>query len=270
MKIKSLASTPGEEVITCFLAAFENYFVKLPNDVEYWKSRFVTARVDWELSFGMFDEEKLVGFIINGIDKHNGKLTAYNTGTGILPEYRGSAIVDKIYAHAIPRLKEKGIEKCLLEVICENEKAINVYERIGFRITRTLKTFSGNLPKNNSGKTLQEWHFSEVLKSELYRPQHYSWDNSAGAIKISEEKVKTYALGEAAEPEAYISIDDAGNIIQLESRTGNYEALLSAAGELFQEVKLKNVDAEREALIHTLKKWHFSNPVNQFEMEMFL
>ena len=270
MKIKSLASTPVEEVITCFLSAFDNYFVQLPNDVGYWKNRFVTARVDWELSFGMFDEEKLVGFIINGIDHHNGKPTAYNTGTGILPEYRGNAIVDKLYAHAIPRLKEKGIEKCLLEVICVNEKAIKVYERIGFRITRTLKTFSGNLPKTVSGNTLQEWHFQEVLKSELYRPQHYTWDNSAGAIQLLGEKVKTCTLGEAAEPEAFISIDDAGNIIQLESRTGNYDTLLTAAGELFHEVKLKNVDAEREELVKTLQKWHFSNPVNQFEMQMFI
>lgn len=268
MKIKALANLPVEEVITCFLTAFENYYVKLPADVEYWKNRFTIARVDWSLSFGMFEEEKLVGFIINGIDNHNGRLTAYNTGTGILPEYRGKAIVDKLYAHAIPRLKEKGIEKCLLEVICENEKAIKVYERIGFRITRTLKTFSGNLPKTNSENILQKWDFSEVLKSGLYRPQHYSWDNSAGAIHLLGDKVKTYAFGEAAGPEAFITIDDAGNIIQLESRTGNYDALLSAAGELLQEVKLKNVDAEREQLINTLQKWHFSNLVNQFEMEM--
>ena len=69
MKIKSLAHLPLAEVIDCFLEAFKGYFVEMPSDLDYWDFRFRGARVDWNLSFGMFDEEKLVGFFIIGIDK---------------------------------------------------------------------------------------------------------------------------------------------------------------------------------------------------------
>lgn len=270
MKIKTLGSIPFEEVMDCFLKAFDGYFVKLPDDLEYWRSRFVIARVDWNLSFGMFDQDQLVGYIINGLDNHNGKFTAYNTGTGVLPAYRGKAIVDQLYTHAIPLLKKNGVEKCLLEVICENERAISVYKRIGFHITRKLRTFSGNLPEDSSEVRLQKWYFSEVLESDILKPEHYAWDSASEAVQMSGEKLQTYILGSESAPEAYLVTDDDGNIVQLESKTENYIKLLSAAGRIFKEVKLKNVDANREELIKVLEKLYFSNPVNQYEMEMLL
>lgn len=163
MKINSLSLIRGEG-ITCFLSALENYFVKFPRDVEYWKSRLVTACVDWELFLGMFDGENPVGFIINGIDPHNEKFTAYNTGTGILPEYRGKSIVDQLYLHSIPLLKNHGIEKSLLELICENERTIKVYKRIGFRITRTLKNFQRKSSRNEFGENSSKMAFFRSIK----------------------------------------------------------------------------------------------------------
>lgn len=269
MKIKALSSTPFEEIISCFLTAFEGYFVKLPEDIEHWRSRFIIARVKWNFSFGMFDGDQLVGYILTGIDQHNGKLTAYNAGTGVIKEYRGKSIVDQLYTHALPLMKARGVEKCLLEVICENERAIKVYQRIGFKITRHLRTFSGNLPENASNNKLQKCHFSEVLYSGLYKAEHYAWDNSAEAVKRS-KNVKTYCFGEHNSPEAYLLSDTAGNILQLESVKKDYQQLLSAAGSIFNEVKLKNVGTERTELIKALEKMHFTNPVSQYEMEKFL
>lgn len=270
MKIQNLASTSFDEVISCFLSAFEGYFVKLPEDKNYWKKRFVNARVDWELSYGMFDGDKLVGYIINAVDTHLNSLTAYNTGTGVLAEYRGRGIVDRLYEHALPDFKQHGIKKCLLEVICENDRAIKVYERIGFNTTRTLRTFTGSIPVTNAENILQKCHFSQALESGLYNAGHYSWDNTAEAVAMMAEEVQTLCLGNKLSPDAYMVIDETGNILQLESKSGNYRLLLESAAIFMKDVKLKNVNSERKNLINTLEKWHFTNPVNQFEMEMFI
>lgn len=270
MKIKNLAFTPVDEVLTSFLATFKNYFVELPTDKSYWEKRFINARVDWELSYGMFDGEKLVGYIINAVDNHLGYLTAYNTGTGVLKEYRGRGIVDSLYEHALPLLKDRGIEKCLLEVICENERAIKVYERIGFRSTRSLRSFTGTTPEVPSENTLQKCHFSQAIDSGLYKSKHYSWDNTAEAVAMMSEEVQTWCIGNKISPDAYLVIDKTGNILQLESKDDNYEWLLGSAAVIAKDVKLKNVDSERTELIKTLQIWHFSNPVNQYEMEMFI
>ena len=270
MKIKNLASTSFDEVISCFLSAFEGYFVKLPDAKDYWEKRFINARVNWELSYGMFEGEKLVGYIIKAVDQHLNRLTAYNTGTGVLTEYRGRGVVDSLYEHALPLLKQLGIEKCLLEVICENKRAIKVYERIGFQTIRTLRSFTGTIPQVVAENPLQKCHFSKVLESGLYKAAHYSWDNTAQAVAMMSANVQTWCLNGNTSPDAYLVIDGTGNILQLESNSENYELLLLSAAALAQDVKLTNIDSERIGLIDTLQKWNFSNPVNQFEMEMFI
>ena len=68
MEIRSLADTNLSDIVACLLEAFEGYFVKMPESIDYWEERFRGARVEYELSFGMFDQDRLVAFIMNGID----------------------------------------------------------------------------------------------------------------------------------------------------------------------------------------------------------
>ena len=56
MVIKKLGNVRFETIINCFLKSFENYFVELPTDANFWKKRWETAKVDYNLSYGMFDE----------------------------------------------------------------------------------------------------------------------------------------------------------------------------------------------------------------------
>ena len=65
MKIRSLENTAIEDIVFAILVSFENYFVTMPTDPNYWSQRFKRARVDFSLSFGMFVDDMLIGFIIN-------------------------------------------------------------------------------------------------------------------------------------------------------------------------------------------------------------
>jgi len=127
----------------------------MPSDPVFWQNRWNWARVDYELSFGVFEGEQLVAFIINGIDQHNGKRTAFNTGTGVIKNFRGQQLVDKMYAAALPHFQKAGIEKYLLEVFVNNERAIRVYERIGFKKIRRLKCYKGKLQSGTNAVQVQ-------------------------------------------------------------------------------------------------------------------
>ena len=268
MNLQNLKDVPEEQTVAAFLAAFSDYLVPLPQDFSYWKTRFQTARVDWKLSFGMFDKNQLVGFIFNGIGGHAGKLTAYNTGTGVIENYRGRKIVDQLYAAALPELQKRGIEKCLLEVICENKRALKVYERIGFKIFRQLRSFSGKL-EVSSKELLQKLSLDELINLNICEPEHYSWDNSMASIKAVAVGPQVFLLRNSSEEiDGYFIIDNAGNLLQLETVSGNYERLLNAVSQIETEVKIKNVPEERRGLIKELQKRNFANPVNQFEMEL--
>ena len=125
----------------------------------------------------MFDKGKLVGFIIHAIDKRNGDYIAFNTGTGVVPEYRGTKIVQSIYEYAIPELKKEGITKCVLEVITENHKAINAYQGVGFNICKHLKCYNGTISLKEHNPQIIDTTYQNMNWNTLPNQKLYSWDN---------------------------------------------------------------------------------------------
>lgn len=55
-------------------------------------------------------------------------------GMGILPEYRGRGIGNRLALEAIRRAREQGIERIQLEVYLSNEPAIKLYQKLGFEV----------------------------------------------------------------------------------------------------------------------------------------
>lgn len=58
MIVKPLDTISFETLMICFLEAFENYYVQMPTDHEYYKKRWKAAKVRLDLSYGMFDNGK--------------------------------------------------------------------------------------------------------------------------------------------------------------------------------------------------------------------
>ena len=48
MEIRSLKYVELSVIIDCLLKSFSDYFVKMPSDIDYWKSRYTGARVNYE------------------------------------------------------------------------------------------------------------------------------------------------------------------------------------------------------------------------------
>ena len=139
MEIKSLVNTSDEIIYSGWADAFKDYARSWTSD-EY-KKLLVRRGYDSSLSFGAFDGDRLVSFVLNGIGDWNGQKTAYDTGTGTIPEYRGRRLIKHIFSHSIPFLENAGIKQCLLEVLDNNDKAINVYRNLGFKVVREFNYF---------------------------------------------------------------------------------------------------------------------------------
>lgn len=275
MEIKNLKDTSLSDIVQAITASFADYFVQLSADVTYWEKRFEAARVDYELSFGMFDKGRLVGFIINGIDELHAVKTAFNSGTGVMAESRGHKIIDQLYAHAIPYLKEKGIGQCTLEVIRQNERAIHVYERIGFHISKELKCFKGTLAVTDPETTVQQVSFDQLQDTAKAYDQFYSWDNITAAIKASGGRYQCYTVSKSNKATGYFILNPATNhLIQFEV-TGDHspealQTLLSGIATVAPEIKINNIDGTRKELTDGLLAAGLDNFIDQYEMQMTL
>lgn len=273
MEIRNLSQTKIETIVECLVESFKNYFVKMPSNVDFWRNRFHAARVDYTLSFGVFDQDKLVAFIIHGIDMHNHQKTAFNTGTGVIEAYRGQKLVDQMYSFAFPILKENDIEKCMLEVIDKNDRAISVYERIGFKKDRFLICFNGKLKDVKSSATIEKVN---ILKHEnLIMPYQafYSWDHSIDAIRNSPNFFTSYLVKTKLEDLIGYFIVNRQNkaLIQMEAfDQDKWMDMIGSIQSIVPTFKMNNIDSGREYLIDSMKQAGMENYINQFEMSLLL
>lgn len=273
MRIQDLRGIELADIVDSLLEAFSDYFVKMPTSIDYWAQRFAAGRVDPTLSFGMFDKSRLVGFVLHGIDHRQGVQTAFNVGTGVIAEYRGEHITEQIYAHALPLLRQAGIEHCALEVIRQNRRAIAVYERIGFRIERELCCFRGKWPTDLPPGDLhiEPVPFAEIeVRNAALRP-FFAWDSDNAAMRLLPAAVcyKVF-INNRIDIGYFIMNKNNQAIYQVELWEGQPDAhwlwLCYALAQISTELRLNNVDSRRRGLIEALESLGMAHSWDQYEM----
>lgn len=103
---RSLAYTDIETLLNCFNGSFKNYYVPLQLTKEQLVGKLYAEAIDMKLSFGAFDTENLVAFILHGLDTVDNKRVAYNGGTGVLPAYRGKQLSYILYEYVLATVKK--------------------------------------------------------------------------------------------------------------------------------------------------------------------
>ncbi|MBC7888131.1 MAG: GNAT family N-acetyltransferase [Ferruginibacter sp.] len=202
--LQCLSCIDVQTLRSCFNAAFKNYYTPIQLSREQFADKLITEAIDLKLSFGIFDEDELVGFILNGIDITGSQKVAYNTATGILPEYRGYRLSYLLLEHSILQLKQAGVTKIILEVIEQNIPAKKVYERVGFIVTRKLNSYIGKPvlqePQPIEIETLASPDWELIRKNCEWKP---SWQYSTNCIKRAQSNYTLQVARSENQPVAY-------------------------------------------------------------------
>ncbi len=270
LKIVDLLNTPLSEIVNCIIISFKNYSEEMPTDIEFYKRKFDINRVNYEYSYGIFVKDELVAFVINGIDESNGRLTAFNLGTGVVPSYRGLRLIDKIYDTSIPILKSNQISTCLLEVIKENEKAIHVYKRIGFKIGRTIQYFEGYCSSKNIISKVVEITFEASWVKFHTNENLNRWENQYEGILRSKLFSKTYLVCDLNNNEiGYFTINDQNKrVIRFVST--QIHTMLNAIAQITEKIKISCYKENDIELISYLKSNNFELVDEDYEMKLEL
>jgi len=189
---KLLTDLSFKDIHKTFQKAFADYVV--PFQLTRKELSYMTGRRGYraDLSFGAFRKDELVGYTLNGIGTWNGTLTAYDTGTGIVPEHRKKGLAETIFLKSIPLLKGHGIRNYLLEVIDTNTPAIKLYKKMGFKETRrfdfqTIKINDLNLKDCDDTVTIQLADILDWKMARKFWNNDPSWQNSIESIHRKKE-----------------------------------------------------------------------------------
>lgn len=164
MEINTLIGINTKDILNVFNESFSDYFIPFQLTEEQLNSKMLADKVHLNLSVGVFEDKKLIAFILHGFDKINNEKIVYNGGTGVIPKKRGLGLTKQMYNFILPVLKEKGINKLFLEVISKNIPAIKSYKKSGYKIERELNCYKGEIVISNLNNNL-----------EIYKLQDYDW-----------------------------------------------------------------------------------------------
>lgn len=279
IKIKSLAGSNLDTLFEAFSMAFVDYNIQL-NKAELEKMLNRRGFVA-ELSFGAFDNDRLVSFTFNGIGMYNGLKTAYDTGTGTLKDYRGQGLASRIFTESIPSLVSAGVKQYLLEVLQDNNSAVSVYTKQGFEVVREFNYFVQEMTAVRlysriiaSDYLLREISFSDIIGVEDWWDFSPSWQNSFEAISRKASDFTAFGAFCNSKLVGYVILEpSSGDITQIavdknHRRNGVATAILGRMLErnTHSSIKLINSDIACESVTKFMETNGIPISGKQFEM----
>ncbi len=253
--IDSLDTVNFEELSVSFKEAFKDYGFQLTE--EELKKMLRRRGYVPALSFGAFDNNKLVSFTLNGAGTHDNIPTIYDTGTATIPAYRNMGLAKNIFSYSLPILKKAGFKQYLLEVLQNNTKALALYKKIGFGISRQFNYF---LQQTDTLKIIQNKNTGISIvknvaldnKKEMASCCDFTpaWQNSFEAIERALPEFVTLEIYDNGMLSGYCIFEPAsGDIAQLavhptHRRKGLGTLLLKKALHLCKHRTIKFINTE--------------------------
>ena len=281
---RTLEDTPIPTLHRTFVEAFSDYQVKM--DLPLWRLEGTLRRRGYvpDLSVGAFAGDEMVGFVLNGVRQWQGRPTAYDTGTGVVPAHRKQGATTGMFGEALRVLRASGVEAYLLEVIKSNTPAVQLYRKQGFSITRSFTCYTremASLPLGGSVDVeledvqvgLMDWDALSAFWD--FRP---SWQNSVDSLMAVPESMAAVIARAGGELVGYGVVERrTGDVPQIAVAPGHREAGVGraileglAVRSEASRLALVNVEDEPFATHGFLRALGFDHLTDQFEMVLDL
>lgn len=276
---KTLENTNIEILHQTFLSAFSDYEIKI--NLPLWKFQNMLKRRGHvpSLSIGAFEDEKLIGFILNGFRNWNNKETLYDLGTGVIKKYRKQGVTSSMLLAMKKLVKDKKANQYLLEVIKSNTAAVKLYKKQGFEIIRDFSCFQIDKNKYKKEENYQVKHINKIDSASWKKLENFydfnpSWQNSIDSIRSAEDSF-IYSIVYLEDSIAGYGVIDrkTGDIPQIAvSKDHRHKGIgRSIVTDLIKnteshKINVSNVDNSSNSMKEFLLKLGFENIVEQYEM----
>jgi len=278
-EIRTIENIAFEDLADTWNLAFSDYIVPMNMTAEGLSAYFKVAGVDRSQSFGAFQNNTLVGMLLNSVDSFRGERTAYDAMTGIVPQHRGKGLFTQLFEQTKNSLKSNGIKNYYLEVIKTNENAYSIYKNKGGKTEREFLCICGRIDNKFESvvevkvSPLSDYLDSKVSKSELsvYEP---SWSNRVVALHRNIDDYQVAYIEDGSRKVAAIFNKWSGGIPQIMFNGIDDKDLLRAVftclSQKFDSLSISNIPSTETELISELLNIGFKVLVEQYEMKIDL
>lgn len=280
MKVIDLSQVDKEAIVQVLNESFADYIIPLQLTVEQLENKIAAENIQLNLSVGVLDQEKLVGFMLHALNTVEGKLTAYNAATGVVPSHRGHGLVAKMYAWLFEQLTPLKVEQLVLEVIEGNHAAIRAYEKMGYHKARKLICFEGETDVNQTNKPIEIKEltdFNWAVFSSFWDIQP-SWQNAVSALENSKARCRILGAYSEGTLVGYLIFNPTSKrVLQLavdanQRRQGIATQLIQTMQQITESkaIYVYNIDDASAAMAAFFNHLHLTSDLAQFEMKRTL
>lgn len=288
--IKKLSECSLAEAVEAWNKGFEGYFIDATTTLERFLTRFVKEGLSAELSIIAFQDEQPVGIALSGLRTIDGKKVAWNGGTGVAVPLRGQGVGRKLMNALLELYRKAGVDIAILEVLRQNDKAIELYRQIGYQFVENLiflqrtDALGENPFQPNSESTYHLKHGipHDVRLLPFYRSMS-PWQTQWASVPDGESLTVLNPAGEAVGYAIYKrAFDEAGNLLSItllqceaapELDDGD-DILRFALSHLFAPFDLAcrrttfNLPVSNQRLVKILKEAGFTLTTEQLYMKL--
>lgn len=283
-QIRFLSESDKPAIYNTFIQAFSDY----PIDMSYMTETVLFNRAEkngvrYDLSAGVFDKDRMVGFTLVGCGDWEGDKAAFDSGTGIIPSFRHRGLAGQMLDHIQASLKEHSIKRFVLEVLKANEAAIRAYQKSGFQISREFEGLKIDRSLYVPGKTTNNFdivcsdtHILLEFEDELdWNP---SWEENFTAIRNIPDEIQIYTAIQQGQPVGlliYYPLLKWVMTLVIKKKHRRKGIASSLLNHLFKklpddrtemEIKVVNILSKDQAMLQLFKRCGFVNYADQYEM----
>ena len=266
-----LASQSYAEIADCLNLAFSDYALPIQMSAEQVEDFFASSGADLRLSYGAFYGNRLIGFMVNACSIYNGERAVFDVATGVVPEHRGKKVFTNLFSFAEGELRKQGVEKYYLEVLQQNHKAINAYQKQGFAVCRAFSVLkaSHRTPDSDACSIAQvgldAFDFEKARQCVCVPP---SFENSTAILM---RNPTSYAVAYQEQENGIgafcVFHKQRGQLMQLGyADLAQLKEILQWLFSQYPEIVIKNIDKSYPQVIELLLSLGAQEVTEQFEM----
>lgn len=267
---KNLERISLHEISECLNCAFSDYALPIHLGEKELSELFSASGVERKLSFGAFFDGTLIGFMLNSCGLYQGHRAAFDVASGVIPAHRGKQVFTGLFALAQQALKQQQIEQYYLEVLEENERAVALYKRHGFSITREFVVLSGSAPKGVCPSkrvqysSLAAFNFQETAGLNRNRP---SYEHSDHMLWLCPDRYEIAFIKEQTLSAWCVFSKENGQIFQFGwNGMEDLREVVLALLLRYPHVTAKNIESDQQQVLEMLASLSFKVIAKQYEM----
>ncbi|HKW45695.1 MAG TPA: GNAT family N-acetyltransferase [Candidatus Eremiobacteraceae bacterium] len=185
-----LSMCTPEDAVFAWNVGFAGYYSDLTMSAESLSRRMDQDGIVPEASILAFAGDRPVGIVLNAIADVHGIRQAWNGGTAVAQEHRGTGVAREMLRRSVGLYAEHRVRLATLEALSQNSRAIALYAKNGYRLSGTLHGLAAQHPRIDPVDDGQSIEFvaPERLTSVPFYQKRASWPtlwpNARGAIAV--------------------------------------------------------------------------------------